>query len=275
MDNLNTIDKINNSQIFQPPADVIEEIEKIPQNNPPEDPTTKISETKPINIPEAKVDGPNLTERSASIKFEKYTSQRIFMKEVLGMVPVECGGGGDCFVYSVASQIEECRILGSTEGMKKLRRDVSAYAHEKHGAYKSGLKQKLETAQNRIHEQLSPEEQKKCEADIKKYTALLKDAEKDEQAIRDLSNLHQTLDACGEEGKWITEFYGRTLRVFSEYNPHSNENTIGAYFSRFPGGNATMDQYADQSNFSADDIFIYHIGNDKGGHYQAITKLKS
>ncbi|MDE6432478.1 MAG: hypothetical protein K2L13_03735 [Opitutales bacterium] len=208
---------------------------------------------------------------------KQYQSQRSFIYEELHKENRERGGDGDCLIYSIIYQLPQYQQMGITDSNKfkymvEFRHNTANFAKQRFDTYKADVEKKLKDA---VNQQVSSQSEKEeREKKISKYTALLRDIPKEERAIKDLDTVHQDLDVCGEEGKWISMYLNRKIAVFSEYNPGSKESTIGSFFLRLPNGDAEMHHYTDSDHICdllKDAIWVYHTGNDKGGHYQEIS----
>lgn len=230
----------------------------------------------PVKVHTFKTNSSHLKRHRAKIN-QPYSSQYDFIKQKLGANIVECGGGGDCFIYAFMRQLDRFRKLPKKEfdeckfeEMKKIRQTASKHAQNKNDKYKLELEGKIQAKQILLEKSASNDEREKYRLEIRQLNVLLEDAKKDDAAIRDLRKVHQTLDACGREIYYLLEFYNCHAAIFSEHDPQSNDGTIGCFCLYLPNGEMEMRRYSGPTDIPPNSKLIYHSGNDKYGHYQQI-----
>ncbi len=253
-----------------PLTDIVElKTQKIKMDHPYEAQSQKI-----LTIPfSPTICNKKLAQRTTSVE---YKFQKDFIINRLHKRIVECGSSGDCLIYSILRQIEDISDQefekSKQERMEELRENVHEYAQKKCKSYKSKIRDKLKSINCKLqnHSSNSPIDQSDLQKEQHRYKALLKDVQKEEKSIKDLGTCSRSLDICYEEGKYLSAYLKRPIIVFSEHNLGTNQNMIGSFCCRRPNGKLTSNRYKNESSLPANAILIYHNGNDKGGHYQAI-----
>lgn len=225
-----------------------------------------------------------------------FLSQKEFIEQEINGIIIPNRGAGDCFLRSIVQNLLPSSIFiareeedtfvemtrtGLSRFATKINSERSKIADEKKQNLQETLlkieyktdssspeSQNVEEKRNEIQQRIS-----NLKLRIKQCETEIKDAESLEKEIERISRMGEEIESDSVLIRFLSILIKRPIVVFSEF---TNNPGYVTYIS--PDGNSVSLSFNDlRKNPSAlrQAIFVYHTGNNKGGHYELAYMLNN